>query len=111
MNFRLIDANGAPVISLPKGYDLVEVLIGTNLQDENENGEWLLDALDEVLTGKVSHSTVGDVRYVVLNLNKTSVKITDPYSVDESKCVVETSVFKKLIIEWLRKKREYYNLR
>lgn len=49
--------------------------------------------------------------YVVLNLDKTSVKITDPYSVGDSQCVVETGVFKKLIIEWLRKKAEYYKLR
>lgn len=33
------------------------------------------------------------------------------YSVDDSQCVVETGVFKKLIIEWLRKKDEYYKLR
>lgn len=87
------------------------MLIGTNLQDENENGEWLLDAIDEVLTGKVSNSTVGDVRYVVLNLNKTSVKITDPYRVGDSQRVMETGVFKKLLIEWLRRKDEYYKLR
>ncbi|MFD1956733.1 hypothetical protein ACFSL6_21795 [Paenibacillus thailandensis] len=87
------------------------MLIGTNLQDENENGEWLLDAIDEVLTGKVSNSTVGDVRYVVLNLNKTSVKITDPYRVGDSQRVMETGVFKKLLIEWLRRKYEYYKLR
>lgn len=34
-----------PVISLPAGYDLLEEFIGTNLQDEEENGVWLIDSI------------------------------------------------------------------
>jgi len=50
----------------------------------------LLDALDEVLTGKVSNTNIGDARYVVLDLTKSSIRITDPYGEGASDCEMET---------------------
>ncbi len=31
IKFKLVNVNGVPVISLPKEYELIEVLIGTEL--------------------------------------------------------------------------------
>ncbi|MBP1996247.1 hypothetical protein [Paenibacillus eucommiae] len=69
IRFELIELNGVPVISLPAGYDLLEAFIGTSLQDKDENGVWLIDSINEVLNGKVEDSTLGDVKYFVIQLN------------------------------------------
>ncbi|WP_221226939.1 hypothetical protein [Paenibacillus baekrokdamisoli] len=110
MNKRceLIDLNGVPVISLPAGYDLLEAFIGTNLQDNDENGVWLIDSINEVLNGKVENSTLGDVKYFVIQLNNTSVKIIDPYSDNEAYCELPTMTFKNIIVNWLKQKDNYY---
>lgn len=108
MEFKLIDVYGSPVISLPAGYDLLEAFIGTNLQDEEENGVWLIDSIDEILNGKVEITTLGDVKYFIIQLNNTTVKIIDPYSDDGTYCELPTNTFKNVIISWLRQKDNYY---
>ncbi|MGM0883839.1 MAG: hypothetical protein ACQEXQ_22745 [Bacillota bacterium] len=108
MKFQLVDVNGVPVISLPAGYDLLEAFIGTNLQDINEDGHWLIDTINEVLDDKVESATLGDVKYFIIQLDKNNVKIIDPYSEDESYCELLTSVFKDIIVNWLKQKDRYY---
>ncbi|MFX3636871.1 MAG: hypothetical protein ACE3L7_02330 [Candidatus Pristimantibacillus sp.] len=111
MNFKLIDMNGVPVISLPAGFDLLETFIGTNLQDKNENGIWLVNSIDEVLSGKVTNSTLGDAKYHVIELSKTSVKIIDPYSDEGIYCELPLDTFRSIILKWLNQKDKYYGLR
>lgn len=108
MRFKLIDLNGVPVISLPTGYDLLEAFIGTNLQDKDENGYWLIDSINEVLNGKVENTTLGDVKYFIIQLSNTSVKIIDPYSDNGAYCELPTISFKHIIINWLKEKDNYY---
>jgi hypothetical protein len=108
VDFKLIDVNGVPVISLPAGYDLLEAFIGTNLQDKHENGIWLIDAINEVLNGKVEDTILGDVKYFVIQLNNTSVKIISPYYDDGNYCELPIIMFKNVIINWLKQKNIYY---
>jgi hypothetical protein len=111
IQFKLIDINGVPVISLPKKFELIEVLIGTELQDKHEDGIWLLDTLDEVLTEKVDYTTVGDVKYVILTLTKQIIKVEDPYSEEGAYCEISTESFRNLIIDWLKEKDKFYKNR
>jgi hypothetical protein len=111
IQFKLIDINGVPVISLPKEFELIEVLIGTELQDEHEDGIWLLDSLDEVLTEKVDYTNVGDVKYVILTLTKQIVNIQDPYCEEGVYCEIPTESFRNLIIAWLKEKDKFYKTR
>ncbi len=111
MNFKLIDMNGVPVISLPTGFELLEAFIGTNLQDKDEKGIWLIDSIDDVLSGKVTNSTIGDVKYHVIELSKTIVKIIDPYSDEGMYCELPLDTFRSIILNWLKQKDKYYGLR
>lgn len=68
MKFKLIDVHGVPVISLPSGYNLLEAFIGTNLQEKYEKGMWLIDSINEILSGKVTNTTLSGVKYYVVEL-------------------------------------------
>ncbi|SFT05883.1 hypothetical protein [Paenibacillus sp. BC26] len=108
MKFILIDMFGVPVISLPAGYDLLEAFIGTNLQDINEKGSWVIDSVDEVLNG--TETTLLCVKYHDVELSKTTVKIIDRYSEDKAYCELPIDTFKSVIVNWLQQKDKYYGL-
>ncbi|WP_010501190.1 hypothetical protein [Paenibacillus elgii] len=59
--------DGFPVISLPDGYDLLEVFIGTELQANNEDGKWIIEAINAVIDGEVEHIWL-QAKYLTLNL-------------------------------------------
>jgi ribosomal protein S12 len=110
MNFKLIDMNGVAVISLPTGYDLLEAFIGTNLQEKNEKGMWVIDSINEILSGKATNSTLSGVKYHVVELSNTTVKIIDSYSDDGTYCELPIDTFKSIIVNWLQQKDKYYGL-
>ncbi|MED4754736.1 hypothetical protein [Brevibacillus choshinensis] len=110
MKFKLIDVYGVPVISVPPGYDLLETFIGTNLQDKDEKGMWVIDSLNEILSGKVTNTTLSGVKYHVVELSNTTVKIMDPYSVNGAHCELSLNIFKNVIVDWLQQKDKYYGL-
>ncbi|WP_342480591.1 hypothetical protein NST07_28000 [Paenibacillus sp. FSL L8-0340] len=110
MKFKLIDLYGVPVISLPIGYDLLEAFIGTNLQDKDEKGIWLIDSINEILSGKVTKTTLSGVKYHVVELNNTTVRIIDPCSDDGDYCELPIDTFRNIIVNWLKQKDEYYGL-
>lgn len=111
MHFKLIDVDGVPVISLPTGYDFLEAFIGTNLQDKNEKGMWVIDSINKILSGKKSNITLKGVKYHDVEMTSTMVKIIDPYSDDGAFCELPLDTFKTLIIDWLQQKDKYYGLR
>lgn len=111
MKFELIDMYGVPVISLPIGFDLLEAFIGTNLQDKNEKGIWVIDSINEIFSGKVTSKTLSGVKYHVVELNNTTVRIIDPYSDDVAYCELPISTFRNIIVNWLQQKDKYYGLR
>jgi len=110
MNFKLIDMYGVPVISLPPGYDLLETFIGTNLQDKDETGMWMIDSINEILDCNVTKKTLSRVKYHIVELSETTVRIIDPYSVDGVYCELPLDIFKGIIVNWLQQKDKYYGL-
>jgi hypothetical protein len=110
VNFKLIDMYGVPVISLPPGYDLLEAFIGTNLQDKDEKGMWVIDSINEILSSNVTQITLSGVKYHIVELRKTTVKIIDPYSDDGDYCELPIDTFKSIIVNWLQQKDKYYGL-
>lgn len=110
MNIKLIDMNGVPVISLPKGFDLLEAFIGTNLQEKDEKGMWVIDSINEILSYKVAYTTLSSVKYHVVELSNTTAKIIDPYSEDGAYCELPIDTFKSIIVNWLQQKDKYYGL-
>lgn len=110
MNFKLIDMYGVPVISLPAGYDLLEAFIGTNLQDRDETGKWVIESINEVLSSNVTKVTLPGVKYHVVELSKTTVRIIDPYSHDSAHCELPIKTFEGIIVNWLQQKDKYYGL-
>jgi hypothetical protein len=99
-----------PNISLPPGYDLLEAFIGTNLQDRDEEGMWVIDSIIEILSGKVSDFTLTGVKYHLVELSNTTVKIIDPYADDGDYCELPLITFKNVIVDWLQQKNKYYRL-
>uniref|UniRef100_UPI001E2C6B6A hypothetical protein n=1 Tax=Brevibacillus daliensis TaxID=2892995 RepID=UPI001E2C6B6A len=110
MKSKLIDMDGVPVISLPSGYDLLETFIGTNLQEKDEKGMWVIDSINEILRGKVTNTTLSGVKYHVVELSNTTVRIIDPYSDDGACCELLIDTFKSIIVNWLQQKDKYYGL-
>ncbi|RED51125.1 hypothetical protein [Cohnella lupini] len=110
MNFKLIDMNGVPVISLPAGYDLLEAFIGTNLQYKYEKGKWVIDSIDEVLNSTLTNKTLSGVKYHDVELSKSTVRIIDPYSEDRAYCELPLDTFRSVIVNWLQQKDKYYRL-
>ncbi|MFX3636874.1 MAG: hypothetical protein ACE3L7_02345 [Candidatus Pristimantibacillus sp.] len=110
MNFKLIDMYGVPVISLPPGFDLLESFIGTNLQDDDEKGMWVIDSINEIMSGKVTNTTLAGVKYHVVELNNTTARIIDPYSDNRAYCELPLDTFKSIIVNWLQQKDKYYGL-
>lgn len=110
MNFKLIDMYGVPVISLSPGYDLLEAFIGTNLQGKDEKGKWVIDSINEILSSDVTNIILSGVKYHIVELSKTTVKIIDPYSDDGDYCELSLDTFRSIIVNWLQQKDNYYGL-
>ncbi|KZE73422.1 hypothetical protein AV654_32620 [Paenibacillus elgii] len=108
IKFRLISKDGFPVISLPDGYDLVEVFIGTELQANDEDGKWIIEAINAVIDGEVEHIWL-QAKYLTLNLNSQETRIIDPYADDcKNECVISTTELKTILLDWISVRDQYY---
>lgn len=108
IKFRLIHMNGFPVISLPDGYDLLEVFIGTELQVRDEDGKWIIEAINAVIDGEVEHIWL-QAKYLTLNLNSKETSIIDPYADDcKNECLIKTNELKTILLEWIFVRDQFY---
>ncbi|UKS26595.1 hypothetical protein LOZ80_34630 [Paenibacillus sp. HWE-109] len=91
----------------------------TELQDRDEDGNWVLEAIDAVIDGKEKNNSI-QAKYLTLHLDSQDTRITDPYAEAGMKdCAIikllkdNKKEYEELVTEiksGLRMQKKYLNL-
>ena len=89
-------------IRLPKSIALVEVFLGSDVQ-EPVSGKFFLEAIDKVLSGQEKYREVGG-NVCILQISRDKTKVLDSLAADGvgNCCEIETPELKELILLWLK---------